>query len=79
MNTTYVGEYRRRLSKDDTACARPGRLDASRICNAAASIWRMVVRFLGALDKQMTANLDCRARLMLYGDASPPDARQRRK
>ncbi len=43
----------------------------SRRRSNAARIWRMAVQLLGALDTRMTANLDCRARLMLYGKGGP--------
>lgn len=71
MNTLYVGDSRRRPSKGDTALLRPGFLDASRLRSNAARIWRAVVRLFGTLDERITANLDCRARLMLYGEGGP--------
>ena len=64
MNTMHFVDSRDRLSKGDTALAR---------------FWRAVLRLLGALDKRITANLDCRARLMLHGDGGPPDARRHKK
>ncbi len=64
MNTMHFVDSRDRLSKGDTALAR---------------FWRAVLRLLGALDKRITANLDCRARLMLHGDGGPPDVRRHKE
>ena len=79
MSTMYVVDSRHRRLKGDTAFAKPELPGALSIRDSVASIWRAVARLLGAIDKRMTANLDCRTRLMLYGDGGPPAARRRRK
>ncbi|ODT23873.1 MAG: hypothetical protein ABS54_10215 [Hyphomicrobium sp. SCN 65-11] len=79
MNTMYVVDSRHRPSKGGTALARLEFPGVARLRANVVGIWRAVARLLGALDKRMTANLDRRARLMLYGDRGPPDAKRPKK
>ena len=79
MNTMYVADSRYRPSKGDATPARLEILGASRICSNVAGIWQTVMRLLGALDRRMTANLGCRARLMLHGGGGLTGAERRKE